>query len=211
MENQIVTNDSLEKIAKEISLCHRCPLYKTATNSVPGAGNAEAKIVFIGEAPGFWEDKQGIPFVGRAGKLLDKALAAIKLSRKDIFISNILKHRPPNNRDPLPDEIKACTPFLRRQMAVIKPKIVVTLGRFALNFFIPGVYISRTHGKVQSINWFGMDLIIIPLYHPAAALRNGVVMAEFKKDFLAIPSLIKEVENKKTEKPSNPPKQESLF
>ena len=211
MKSQTVTSDSLEKIAKEISLCRRCSLYKTATNPVPGAGNAKAKIVFIGEAPGFWEDKQGVPFVGRAKKLLDKALAAIKLSRKDIFIGNILKHRPPNNRDPLPDEIKACSPFLRRQIAVIRPKVVVTLGRFALNFFIPGVYISRTHGKIQSINWFGMDLIIIPLYHPAAALRNGMVMAEFKKDFLAIPSLIKEAEDKKAKKPLNPPKQESLF
>jgi len=204
-------NDSLEKIGKEASLCRRCSLYKQAHHAVPGAGNGRAEIVFVGEAPGFWEDKQGIPFVGRAGKLLDKALAAIKLAREDIFIANIIKHRPPDNRDPLPEEIKACSPFLRRQIAVIKPKIVVTLGRFALNFFIPGVYISQAHGKMQSISWFGLDLIVFPLYHPAAALRNGSIMAEFKKDFLAIPSFIKKIEEAENSRAEKPPEQASLF
>jgi len=207
MKTPLLTDDSLKKIAEEVSLCRQCSLYKKANNPVPGAGNEKAAIVFIGEAPGFWEDKQGIPFVGRAGKLLDKALAAIKLARRDIFISNIIKHRPPNNRDPLPDEIKACSPFLRRQIAIIRPRIVVTLGRFALNFFIPGVYISRVHGKAQAISWFGLDLIIVPLYHPAAALRNGAIMAEFKKDFLAIPEIIKNLNKEK----KVIIKQESLF
>jgi len=204
-------NNNLEKIAKEVSLCQKCLLYKEANNSVPGAGNGQAEIVFIGEAPGYWEDKKGLPFVGRAGKLLDKALVAIKLAREDIFITNIVKHRPPNNRDPQPNEIKACSPFLRRQIAVIKPKIVVTLGRFALNFFIPGIYISQAHGKTQSINWFGLDLIVYSLYHPAAALRNGAIMTEFKKDFLAIPAFIKKIKEEESNQPEKPPEQESLF
>ena len=201
----------LRKIEDEIRLCKKCSLYKTATNPVPGAGSPDAKIVFIGEAPGYYEDKSGIPFVGRAGKLLDEMLNEINLKRQDIFITNILKHRPPNNRDPQPDEIKACSPFLYRQLSVIKPKIIITLGRFAMNFFLPSAYISRVHGRPQEIGWFGMDIVLIPLYHPAAALRNGSFLEAFRKDFLQIPSLIKEIESRKLEKVQQAPKQESLF
>ncbi len=189
--------EGLKKIEKEIRECKKCPLYKSATQAVPGSGNPNAKIVFIGEAPGFWEDKQGIPFVGRAGKLLDEMLEQISLKREDVFITNILKHRPPNNRDPLPNEIKACSPFLYRQLAIIKPKIIITLGRFAMNFFLPSAYISRVHGKIQEIDWFGNKILLFPLYHPAAALRNGAVLTAFKDDFRLIPSLLQRLEEKK--------------
>ncbi len=198
----------LLKVAEEIKQCKKCSLYKTATNPVPGAGNPDAEIFFIGEAPGYYEDQSGIPFVGRAGKLLDSALLEIGLKRSDIFIGNILKHRPPNNRDPEPNEIKACSPFLYRQLMIIKPKIVVTLGRFAMNFFLPSAFISKTHGKSQHISWFGMDIVLFPMYHPAAALRNGKVLEDFRKDFSRLPEVIKGLDREKKEAP---PKQETLF
>ena len=195
-------NDSLAKIAAEIKACRKCPLGKTAHRAVPGEGNPRTKIVFIGEAPGYWEDQRGIPFCGAAGNLLNELLASINLKREDIFITNILKHRPPNNRDPLPGEIKLCSPFLKRQLLVIKPKVVITLGRFAMNFFLPNLYISRAHGQPRKITWEGIPLLIIPLFHPAAALRNGEVMEKLKEDFLKIPQIIKEATNP-------PPKEET--
>ena len=176
----------LDYIANLIANCTRCPLIKTATHPVPGSGNPEAKIVFIGEAPGYFEDQQGLPFVGNSGKLLDKLLNSINLTRADVFICNILKHRPPNNRDPLPAEISVCTPYLKAQLEVIKPKIIITLGRFALNYFLPLDSISRVHGQVRQLSWQGIDLNLIPVYHPSAALRNGSMMAALKADFNTI-------------------------
>ena len=209
MSNQ----EELEKIAQEVKDCQKCPLYKTATNSVPGGPNSEAAIIFIGEAPGHWEDQKGIPFCGAAGNLLNKLLSEINLKREDVFIGNILKHRPPNNRDPLPKEIKACTPHLKKQLLTIKPKVVVTLGRFAMNYFIPGVYISKVHGQPKRILWQGLTLTLIPMYHPAAALRNGSVMEQLREDFLNIPEIIKRTneEEKKPEVNQAEPKQEVLF
>jgi DNA polymerase len=204
----------LKEIAKQISRCQKCPLYQTATKPVPGDGNPDAEIMFIGEAPGYWEDQRGIPFCGAAGHLLDRLLTQINLARKDVFICNILKHRPPNNRDPLPEEIKACTPFLKEQILSIEPRIIITLGRFAMNYFIPGVYISRVHGEPRKITWEGLNLIIIPMFHPAAALRNGQVMSQIREDFLKIPRIIKQIKEEKSspEPESEPePKQESLF
>ncbi|MBU2592140.1 MAG: uracil-DNA glycosylase [Patescibacteria group bacterium] len=186
MSNQ----EELIRLASEIKNCQKCPLYKAATNPVPGAPNPNAEIVFVGEAPGYWEDQKGIPFVGAAGNLLDKLLAKISVKRDDVFVCNILKHRPPNNRAPMPDEITACTPFLKRQLLTIKPKVVITLGRFAMNYFIPEAYISQTHGHPMSVNWEGLDLLIIPMYHPAAALRNGQVMKQLEEDFLKVPEII---------------------
>ncbi len=176
----------LAKIAEEVRKCTRCDLYKRATNAVSGEGSPQAEVMFIGEGPGFWEDKQGRPFVGQAGKLLDQLLALINLPREEVFIGNVVKHRPPENRDPLPEEIEACTPFLDKQIAIIDPKIIVTLGRFSLNKFFPGEYISKIHGQARVINFAGKKRIVIPMYHPAAALRRSIIMEEVKKDFQKI-------------------------
>ena len=183
----------LEYISNLISQCRKCPLYKTATNHVPGSGNPDSKIVFIGEAPGFFEDKKGLPFVGNSGKLLDKLLDDISLKREDVFICNILKHRPPQNRDPLPEEIQVCTPFLKAQLEIISPKFIITLGRFALDFFVKNVQISRIHGQILPIKWQGIDLILIPVYHPSAGLRNGAMLSALKKDFKTIEQYIKKL------------------
>jgi len=204
--------EKLKAIAQQIANCQQCPLYKTAINSVPGGPNPNAQIVFIGEAPGYWEDQKGIPFCGSAGNLLDKLLAEINLAREDVFIGNILKHRPPNNRNPLPDEIKACTPYLKQQLLVIEPKIIITLGRFAMNYFIPNAYISKIHGQIKKINWEGLNLTLMPVFHPAAALRRGEFMQDLKNDFLKIPEIINQLEQEKNQPPPPPkPTQESLF
>lgn len=205
----------LNNVRQAITACQRCPLGKTATKSVPGEGNPEAEVVFIGEAPGYWEDQKGIPFCGAAGHLLDQLLTTINLVREEVFITNILKHRPPNNRDPLPAEIAACTPFLRKQLLIIKPSLVVTLGRFALNFFLPHAYISRVHGQKKEINWEGLNLILVPLFHPAAALRNPQIAHQLREDFLSLPQIIRAIKEKKKKKEkkekSSSPQQETLF
>ncbi|MBU1130087.1 uracil-DNA glycosylase [Patescibacteria group bacterium] len=176
----------LKYIEKLVSQCKKCQLYKTATNHVPGSGNPKTEIVFIGEAPGYHEDQQGLPFVGNSGKLLDKLLAKINLARQDVFICNILKHRPPNNRDPQPPEIQTCTPFLKAQLEIIQPKVVITLGRFAMNYFFPGEYISKIKGQIRKIDWNGLKLTIIPVYHPSAGLRNGAMLQDLEQDFQTI-------------------------
>lgn len=185
--------EELDRIAQEIKNCQKCPLAKTATNAVPGDGDPDAQIMLIGEAPGYWEDQKGIPFVGRAGKLLDELLVSINLSRQKVFTTNILKHRPPNNRDPLPEEIAACQPFLDRQIAVIKPEAFVTLGRFAMNKFLPWAKISRDHGQGKIISYEGGRYVLVPMYHPAAALRNPKVDAELRADFLKLPKEIEKL------------------
>ena len=176
----------LEEIAKQVEKCRKCGLYKTATCAVPGEGNPEAEVMFIGEGPGYYEDQEGRPFVGQAGKLLDELLQLIKLPRQKVFIGNVVKHRPPGNRDPLPEEIKACRPFLDEQIQIIEPKIIVTLGRFSLNKFLPGETISRIHGQARFIDFLGKRYIVIPMYHPAAALRSAKIMEEIKADFKKI-------------------------
>ena len=182
--------DQLEKIARQIEKCQKCPLHKTANKAVPGEGNPKAKILFIGEAPGYYEDQQGRPFVGRAGKLLDFCLKEINLSRKEVFIANILKHRPPDNRDPLPDEIAACKQWLDKQVEIINPEVIATLGRFSMNKFLPGVFISQSHGQARWANFNKKKYLIFPLYHPAAALRNGNILQELKKDFAKLKELV---------------------
>ena len=179
----------LASIAQEISACQRCSLYKAAANPVPGEGNPFADLVFIGEAPGYYEDQQWRPFVGQAGRLLEQSLASIGLSRKEVFISNVLHHRPPGNRDPLPEEVEACKGFMLRQLEIIQPKILSTLGRYAMNIFLPEAKISRDHGTIKHLKNF--PFVIFPLYHPAAALRSGSVMTDFKKDFEKLGRLIK--------------------
>jgi len=189
----------LEEIVKKVASCKKCPLYKNAIKPVPGEGNPEAEVMFIGEGPGFWEDKKGRPFVGQAGKLLDELLQLIKLPREDVFIANVVKHRPPNNRDPLSEEIEACEGFLDAQIKIIDPKIIVTLGRFSLNKFLPGEFISKVHSQARFVNFARKQRIVIPMYHPAAALRSEKIKRELKKDFQKIPKFLKNVEKEVVE------------
>lgn len=191
--------EKLEEINQQVSSCQRCPLYENTTQAVPGEGNPEAQVMFIGEGPGFYEDREGRPFVGQAGKLLDKLIQSIELERRDVFITNIVKHRPPENRDPLPDEIEACKIWLDQQIEIIDPKIIVTLGRFSMSKFLPGELISRIHGQARFVEFAGRKRIVIPMYHPAAALRSVTVMEQIKSDFQKIPSFLKTEIVEKTE------------
>lgn len=172
------------------------PLKKGATNLVFGEGNPDAKIFFLGEGPGYWEDVKGRPFVGQAGALLNQLLQSIKVERNSVFITNVVCYRPPGNRDPLPEEIGAFQPYIDKMIEIIKPKVVVTLGRFSMAKFLPGVKISIVHGKVFDVNWRGRQIKVVPMYHPAAALRNGDVMFQIKEDFLKLPGLLKEINSK---------------
>ncbi|QQS21396.1 MAG: uracil-DNA glycosylase [Candidatus Moraniibacteriota bacterium] len=168
-----------------------CELRKTATNVVPGVGNASASIVFIGEAPGKKEDETGEPFVGAAGKFLNEMLESIQMSRNDIYITNVVKYRPPNNRDPLPDEVAACWPWLRAQLEVIDPRLIILLGKHALERFVPGKRISVEHGRAfrRTVPELG-TFVFFALYHPAAALYNGSMRETLLRDFRRIPKLL---------------------
>ncbi len=186
--------DLLSQVAEDVKNLRLGTLYKTATQSVPGDGNPDADILFIGEAPGFFEDQKGKPFVGNAGKLLDKMLESISLNREDIFITNIIKHRPPENRDPTPEEIKIYTPFLKRQIQIIQPQIIATLGRFSMNLFLPDEKISQAHGRSFQVGKY----LLFPLYHPAAALRAGNILKELENDFKKLKIILDQSKIKKT-------------
>jgi len=184
----------LAEIAKQVEGCKKCPLWKNP-KAVPGEGNPEAEVMLMGEAPGYYESIQGRPFVGAAGQLLTQLLKSIGFDRSEVFICNMLRHRPPNNRDPLPEEIKACEPYLDEQIKIINPKIIVTLGRFSMAKFLPDQYISRIHGQPRNINFAGEKRIIIPMYHPAAALRSSIIMEEIKKDFQRLKKILERKED----------------
>ncbi len=169
----------LARLEKQIQDCKKCSLWEGTIQAVPGEGNPEADIFFIGEGPGFHEDKQGRPFVGQAGKLLDKLLDLTGLTREKVFIGNVIKHRPPENRDPSPSEISACKYWLDQQLEIIKPRIVVTLGRYSMARFLPNVKISEVHGTPVRVK----NQVVVPMYHPAAALRSGNVLNSIKADF----------------------------
>lgn len=176
----------LTQIEKAVKACKKCRLCKGAKNAVPGEGNPSAAVCFVGEAPGANEDEQGRPFVGRAGRMLEEMLKGIGLKREDVWIGNIIKHRPPENRNPMADEVRACSPYLESQLKSINPKIVVTLGKFALEFFDKEGKISRDHGVPKKIG----NRIVYPLYHPAAALRNPAVEKVLKLEFKKIKTLL---------------------
>jgi len=182
--------DELHKLKEEMEKDNSLPLKLGATKLVFGVGNTEAKILCIGEGPGYNEDQQGEPFVGQAGKLLDKLYPLAGLERKEVFITNIVHHRPPENRDPLPEEISAYGKYLDKIIEIIDPKVVITLGRFSMAKFLPNVFISGVHGKKYNVYWHGKDLIVIPMYHPAAALRSGNVMEAEKVDFLKLKDIL---------------------
>jgi len=185
----------MQKLELKIEKCQKCELYKESQKSVPGSGNIDADIVFIGEAPGAREDATGVPFVGRAGKLLDYLLSEIGLKRSDIWIGNVIKHRPPKNRDPTPAEIMACEPYLTVQLRAIRPKLIVTLGRFAMYYFHKEGKISRDHGSLIELtnSKLGFKVFIYPVYHPAAGLRNGALKEALEEDFRRIPQVLEQI------------------
>jgi uracil-DNA glycosylase family 4 len=178
--------EQLEQIKADILKKNVCPhLAQTALQLVMGEGNPNAEIVFIGEAPGKQEDEQGLPFVGASGRFLNEMLEVAGLVRADVYITNIVKYRPPNNRDPLPEEKREFWPYLMRQLEVIQPKVIITLGRHSGAAFIPDLVISRDHGKPRKVKYHESDFLVIPLYHPAAALYNGSMRQTLIDDFLA--------------------------
>jgi len=187
---EITAKRLLEQLANEIVDKGVCAELKAgATQLVMGDGNPNADIVFIGEAPGQKEDEQGVPFVGAAGKFLNEMLAAANLKREDVYITNIVKYRPPNNRDPLPAEKREFWPYLMRQLEIIQPKVVITLGRHSGAAFIPDLVISRDHGHARTVKYHEYEFLVIPLYHPAAALYNGSMRQVLIDDFLAAKNL----------------------
>lgn len=186
--------DLLDEIVQRVASCKKCPLYRTATNPVPGNGDPSAEILFVGEAPGFWEDQKGIPFCGPAGKLLDELLASIGQDRSKVFVANMLRHRPPDNREPLPSEMEACREFLDEQINIIKPRTIVTLGRFSMTKFLPYGKISKDHGKGKIIEYNKERYFLIPMFHPAAALRTAEIEKQLREDFQKIPEEIKRLE-----------------
>jgi len=183
----------LQAIASAVAVCSRCRLAQGRTKAVPGEGNPHAELLFIGEAPGKNEDLQGRPFVGAAGKFLQEMLESIGMSREQIFITNVVKSRPPNNRDPLPDEVSACTSaWLNSQVKLIDPVLIITLGRHSLGHFIPNKRISLCHGKpMRALAPDGVRRVFFPLYHPAAALYNGSLRGTLMEDFTKIPAVLK--------------------
>ncbi len=217
----MTVEDILQGVAQEVDVCRRCPLYQGTLHGVPGEGNPRAEVMFIGEGPGLQEDRQGRPFVGPAGAFLNQLLASAGLDRSQVFITNIVKHRPPDNRDPLPEEIAACSDYLERQITAIDPSVIVTLGRFSMARFFPTARISQIHGQAKLVN----GRLIVCMYHPAAALHRAelkqTVIDDFKR---AIPAALEEskrltalgklgrpAEPKKDSDGGPPPEQLSLF
>jgi uracil-DNA glycosylase family 4 len=183
---------ALEEVASEVRSCTRCRLHETRTRAVPGEGNPDTEVVFVGEGPGQNEDRQGRPFVGRAGDLLVKFLATLRWRRDEVFITNIVKCRPPDNRDPEPDEIAACAPYLQRQLEILDPALVVTLGRHSLGRFMPGTRISQSHGTVRPVDpaTGAGNALVFAMYHPAAALRTPEIERQSYDDVASIPAAL---------------------
>jgi len=188
----------MKVVEDEVKNCKRCELWKTRRKAVPGEGNLNTSLMFIGEAPGYWEDVKGRPFVGAAGKLLDSLLNGIGLSRETVYITNVVKCRPPENRDPLPIEVETCTPYLNRQIQIIQPKIIVTLGRHATSYVLStaGVKettgITRLRGRVYTTKLFGTSVSVLPMFHPAAVLHNPKYRDSLERDFNLLKSMLEE-------------------
>ncbi len=196
---------ALSELYKDIAACKRCDLYKCASRAVPGEGAENAEIMFIGEAPGWHEDQQGRPFVGPAGQFLDKLIASIGLKRAGVYITNVVKHRPPENREPLPAEIASCREWLDRQIEYLKPEMIVTLGRYSLAKFFPDKSISKLHGTAQKLG----DTVIFAMYHPAAALHQASLRQAIEQDMLKIPGILAQM--KSVPETKEEPKQLSMF
>jgi uracil-DNA glycosylase family 4 len=210
-------NKVLEEVGREVSICQKCDLQFTRKKAVPGEGPADSSIMFVGEGPGFYENEQGRPFVGAAGKFLDELLAGIKMKREEVFITNVVKCRPPGNRDPLPEEIEICTnTYLYRQIQAINPKVIVTLGRYSMGLFLPDAKIGSVHGQ----SFWVKGRLVVPMYHPAAALHQQSLRPVLERDFARLPELIAKaaekaapeaVENEPEDKPKQEPRQLNLF
>ncbi len=198
----------LDDLAMEVAVCRRCPLAQGRTRAVPGEGPENAAIVFIGEGPGFHEDQQGRPFVGAAGQFLDELLQSIGLKREEVYITNVVKCRPPGNRDPQPDEIEACQSYLDRQIALIKPKVVVTLGRYSMARAFRNDKISAVHGRPRKID----GIVYVPMFHPAAALHQPSLRSTVEEDFAKLPGILADLTRvEETTAPPDEPQQLSLF
>lgn len=212
----MTAEEILKQIAQETAVCTKCALHFSRKHAVPGEGPANAEIMFIGEGPGFHENEQGRPFVGAAGKFLDELLQGIGMNRQQVFIGNVVKCRPPGNRDPLPEELSACSDYLERQIQAVNPKVIVTLGRFSMARFLPNARISDVHGKLFHVKGH----TVVPMFHPAAALHQPSLKSAVVADFNKLPELIAQAntQQQNPEKPEIPsqetkpePKQLSLF
>jgi uracil-DNA glycosylase family 4 len=195
----MTAQEELAKIAKEVATCTACGLHTARKNAVPGEGPADSSLLFIGEGPGFHENEQGRPFVGAAGKFLEELLGSIQLGREQVFICNVVKCRPPGNRDPLPEEIEACRSYLERQIAAIQPKVIVTLGRFSMARYFGGSKISSVHGQAKHVD----GRLVVAMFHPAAALHQPGLKKSIEDDFRKLPALIEQA--RKTASSASPP------
>lgn len=191
------TNRIIQSVYSKLVSAVPLPLAETEEDIVPGEGTLEAKIMLIGEAPGYYESVERRPFVGKSGKLLRKTLTEVGLEPATVYISNIVKARPPDNRDPSTTEIAAYKPFLDEEIKVLQPEIIITLGRFSMQKFLPDVKISQVHGRLHKVKWNGVHIFILPMYHPAAALRAGAVLTAFVEDFKKVPKILDWIETKK--------------
>ncbi|WP_456396148.1 type-4 uracil-DNA glycosylase [Thermococcus sp.] len=188
-------DEAMKRLEEKIKSCRKCPLGQLRTNAVPGSGSYDAGIMFVGEAPGYWEDQKGLPFVGRAGRILDELLEEIGLKREEVYITNIVKCRPPGNRDPSEEEIRACSPYLDMQIDIIRPRIIVPLGRHSMGYILRKFGfepepISRIHGKVFEARTLFGRILIVPVYHPAVALYKPALKEELRRDFRNIRALL---------------------
>jgi uracil-DNA glycosylase len=207
--------ETLAQVAKEVAVCEKCALYHSRRKSVPGEGPADSEIMFIGEGPGFYENEQGRPFVGAAGQFLDQLLAQAGLKRSDVWIGNVVKCRPPGNRDPLPEELAACDTYLERQIKAINPSIIITLGRYSMGRFMPGAKISTVHGQMRKVG----ERYVIAMFHPAAALHQASLKPAILADFARLPELLDQARKGLgrsapdgiVEEPKEEPKQLNLF
>jgi DNA polymerase len=205
----------LAQVAKEVAVCEKCALYHSRKKSVPGEGPADSEIMFIGEGPGFYENEQGRPFVGASGQFLDQLLAQAGLKRTDVWIGNVVKCRPPGNRDPLPEELAACDTYLERQIKTINPSIIITLGRYSMGRFMPGAKISAVHGQMRKVG----ERYVIAMFHPAAALHQASLKPAILADFAKLPELLEQARKAlgrsapdgKVQEPMEEPKQLNLF
>jgi DNA polymerase len=208
------SDDVLEQVATEVRGCPKCPLAKGRLKAVPGEGPPDARVLLIGEAPGYHENQQGRPFVGQAGQFLEELLGVAGLTRSEVFITNVVKCRPPGNRDPQPDEIEACSEYLNRQIGALKPRVIVTLGRYSLGRFLPGQPISRIHGVPRRVG----SVTVFPMYHPAAALHQPTLRNTLLEDMARLPAILEQLEREQPvpgpaapEPPPEPPRQLTLF
>jgi uracil-DNA glycosylase len=210
-------SEELAQIAKEVSVCQKCALYHSRKHAVPGEGPADSEIMFIGEGPGFYENEQGRPFVGAAGKFLEELLALAGMKRSDVWIGNVVKCRPPANRDPLPEELEACDTYLQRQITAINPSVIITLGRYSMARFLPGAKISAVHGQMKQVG----GRHVIAMFHPAAALHQASLKPAIMSDFAKLPQMLDQARKAlgrdgpettpDAEEPRDDPQQLSLF